>query len=182
MNLNPKNADIEVANEELGQFLQLTSGEIKVSIHEANGVIQTLTKTFMEMVSDVHEIQLAAEKLSDNVSDTKQKQQIIAKCKTYMDKVQAGTVGFQFYDKMSQRLRHTSGNLKKLKDMTEANDGISCKDSWQSLKYDIEKSYTMEEDRVLYKALMKGDSIKNAIQLAAEAQEKQQDTGNTELF
>ncbi|MDH5257101.1 MAG: hypothetical protein OEX07_03805, partial [Gammaproteobacteria bacterium] len=91
----------ESLNEELGQFLNLTSGEIKVSMREANGVVQTLTKTFMEMVGDVHEIQLAAEKLSDQGEDAKVKQQILAKCNAYLDKVQAGTVGFQFYDKMS---------------------------------------------------------------------------------
>ena len=173
---------VDAVNEELGQFLNLTSGEIKVSMREANGVVQTLTKTFMQMVGDVHEIQLAAEKLAAKGEDAAIKQEIIDKCNAYLDKVQDGTVGFQFYDKMTQRLNHTSGNLKKLMQMTEEPEALSSVEKWQALKQDIEQSYTMEEDRVLFKALMKGDSIQQAVRLAAEAQKKQQDEGGVELF
>jgi len=168
--------------EELGQFLNLTSGEIRMSVKEANGVVQTLTKTFMEMVGDVHEIQLAAEKLSGKSDDAEIKAQIIDKCAAYLDKVQEGTMGFQFYDKMTQRLNHTSGNLQKLKRMTEASETLNSIDNWKELKHDIEQSYTMEEDRVLFNALMKGDSIQEAVRLASEAQKKQLDENNTELF
>ena len=173
---------VDAVNEELGQFLNLASGEIKVSMREANGVVQTLTKTFMQMVGDVHEIQLAAEKLAAKGDDAAIKQEIIDKCNAYLDKVQDGTVGFQFYDKMTQRLNHTSGNLKKLMQMTEEPEALSSVEKWQALKQDIEQSYTMEEDRVLFKALMKGDSIQQAVRLAAEAQKKQQDEGGVELF
>ena len=182
MKSNQQQVEVQAVNEELGQFLNLTSGEINVSVREANGVVQTLTKTFMEMVGDVHEIQLAAEKMSDTGKDAEIKKQIIGKCNAYLDKVQAGTVGFQFYDKMTQRLNHTTGNIKKLIAMTEKPEAMSSVDNWKTLKHDIEQSYTMEEDRVLFKALMKGDSIQQAVRLAAEAQKEQQKTDNTELF
>jgi len=177
-----KSSQVQAVNEELGQFLNLTSGEIKVSMREANGVVQTLTKTFMEMVGDVHEIQLAAENLSGSGNDAEIRKQIIDKCNAYLNKVQAGTVGFQFYDKMTQRLNHTSGNIKKLIEMTEDPEAMVSRENWKALKHDIEQSYTMEEDRVLFKALMKGDSVQEAVRLAAEAQKKQQEMGNTELF
>ena len=177
-----KSNQVQAVNEELGQFLNLTSGEINVSVREANGIVQTLTKTFMEMVGDVHEIQLAASKMSDTGKDAEIKQQIIGKCNAYLDKVQAGTVGFQFYDKMTQRLNHTTGNIKKLIEMTEKPEAMASTDNWKALKHDIEQSYTMEEDRVLFKALMKGDSIKEAVRLASEAQKEQQEKDNTELF
>ena len=115
MKSNQQQVEVQAVNEELGLFLNLTSGEIKMSVREANGVVQTLTRTFMEMVGDVHDIQLAAEKLSGGGKDAEAKQQIIGKCKEYLDKVQAGTVGFQFYDKMTQRLNHTSGNITCLR-------------------------------------------------------------------
>ena len=182
--MKPSQQQVEnnVVNEELGQFLNLTSGEIKVSMREANGVVQTLTKTFMEMVGDVAEIQLAAEKLSDNGENAEIKRQILTKCTAYLDKVQAGTVGFQFYDKMTQRLNHTSGNIAKLIKMTEKPESMSSSEKWKALKHDIEQSYTMEEDRVLFNALMKGDSIQEAVRLATEAQKEQQMVDNTELF
>ena len=171
----------QIVNQELGQFLNLTSGEINLSVKEANKVVQTLTKTFMEMVGDVHEVQLAAQKLVVSDENAEIKQQIIERCKTYLDKVQAGTEGFQFYDKMSQRLTHTTGNLIKLKKMAEDSEGLESMEKWKALKQDIETSYTMEEDRVLFKALMQGDSIQEAIKLASEAQKKQA-KDNTELF
>ena len=182
MKPNQQQTEVQAVNEELGQFLNLTSGEIKMSVREANEVVQTLTKTFMKMVGDVHEIQLAAEQLSGHGEDTEIKQKIIKKCEGYLDKVQEGTMGFQFYDKMTQRLNHTSGNIKKLIDMNEEPEAMMSKDKWDSLKQDIEQSYTMEEDRVLFKALMQGDSIQQAIRLATAAHNKQKDTGNVELF
>ncbi|MDH3327404.1 MAG: hypothetical protein OEM38_11910 [Gammaproteobacteria bacterium] len=181
MKSNQAQAESQALNEELGQFLNLTSGEINMSVREASGVVQALTKTFMKMVGDVHEIQLAADKLSGGGEDAQVKQQILDKCNTYLDKVQEGTVGFQFYDKMTQRLNHTSGNIKKLMVMTEKPEALNSSDKWKSLKKDIEQSYNMEEDRVLFKALMQGDSIQEAVRLASDAQKKQK-SDNTELF
>ena len=56
-------------SQELNLFLSLASGEIKISMKEANTVVQKLTATFMEMVSDVHKIKIAAERMSENNKD-----------------------------------------------------------------------------------------------------------------
>ena len=173
----------EDLSQELNLFLSLASGEIKISMKEANGVVQKLTATFMEMVNDVHRIKIAAEKL--DVNDKKNealKTEITDMCDNYLNKVEAGTVGFQFYDKMTQRLQHTSGNIKRLMLMTERPDTLLDVNSWQQLKKNIEKSYNMEEDRALFQALMKGDSIQNAIKLSSEIQENRDRENKVELF
>ena len=53
----------EEFTQELNLFLSLASGEIKISMKEANSVVQKLTATFMEMVNDVHKIKISAEKM-----------------------------------------------------------------------------------------------------------------------
>jgi len=173
----------EDLSQELNLFLSLASGELKISMREANVVVQKLTATFMEMVNDVHNIKIAAERL--DVNDKKNmslKTEISSLCNNYLNKVEAGTVGFQFYDKMTQRLQHTSGNINRLMLMAERPDSLLDHNSWQQLKEKIEKSYNMEEDRALFQALMKGDSIQNAIKLATDIQEKQTEKDKVELF
>lgn len=173
----------EEFTEELNLFLSLASGEIKVSMKDASTVVQKLTATFMEMVNDVHKIKIAAEKMQTNDGEhAASKTEIIQLCDQYLNKVEAGTVGFQFYDKMTQRLQHTSGNIKRLMLMTERPNALFDKNSWEQLKENIEKSYNMEEDRALFHALMNGDSIQNAIKLATEIKEKQQKENKIEIF
>jgi len=180
--LQEKTTSSEELSQELNLFLTLATGEIKVSMKEASQVVQQLTKTFMEMVLEVHKIKVAAEQLQGNGKDQAFKKEILDTCNNYLDKVEAGTVGFQFYDKMTQRLSHTSGNIKQLIALTEKPEQLLDKQSWQTLKTNIEKSYNMEEDRALFQALMQGDSIQNAITMASEVHKQKQNSDNIELF
>ncbi len=179
MGISKQQVITEAFNSDLGKFLSLTTGEIKLSLKEANDVVQNLTKTFMDMVRDVQDIRLMADKLVDNEDNKELKKQILKSCDTYFDKVQSGTIGFQFYDKLTQRLTHTSENIKQLKKMSNDPASLVDPERWEKLMNDIEKRYNMESDRELFHSLMDGGSVKEAVNLAAENKNK---TGEIELF
>lgn len=164
---------------ELSKFLSLTTGEISLSMKEANEVVKNLTKTFMDMVRDVQDIRLIAAKLEDDSVNKELKQKILKSCDTYFDKVQAGTIGFQFYDKLTQRLIHTSDNIRQLKKMADEPTTLIDPAQWESLMGNIEKRYNMESDRALFHSLMDGSSVQEAVKLAAKNKSK---TGEIELF
>lgn len=170
-----------VFEQELGSFLDLASGEIKLSMKDATGSIQMLTKTFMEMVRDVHEIKAIAEEMRRE-KDLNRLEEIIKTCDGYLDKVQDGTTGFQFYDKLTQRLTHTSESMKQLRDLIEEPTKLQDEKQWLTFKNDLEKRYNTETDRKFFQAMMEGSSIKEAIRIALESRDKSHGEGSVELF
>lgn len=165
------------ANDSLLTFLSLMIGELKLSMKDASGSVNELTKTFMDMVRDVHEIKACAERGAKQKDSQAVLQEIIAISNTFLDKVQAGTVGFQFYDKMSQRITHASNSMQQsLKLLEEESDSTK----WEQLRKDIERQYNTEQDRALYNSIMQGKSIKEAVELATSKQGKS--ANNVELF
>ncbi|MDH5229842.1 MAG: hypothetical protein OEZ58_22330 [Gammaproteobacteria bacterium] len=179
------NQKMESTNEDaaglaaMSLFLALAIGELKLSTKDASGTVNTLTKTFMDMVRDVHEIKAVAEGLSDHAPDKATKAEILKTCDKFLDNVQAGTVGFQFYDKLSQRIQHTTLSLMNAKDIVEDENRFESADVWQSFREEMRKRYNMEQDRSLYTSLMQGLSISDAVK---QAMQNNSDEDNTELF
>ncbi|NOZ10013.1 MAG: hypothetical protein GXP09_03040 [Gammaproteobacteria bacterium] len=165
--------------QELALFMDISSGELKLAMGDAAGTMRQLTQTFMTMVTDVQEIKILAEVLNKKSSANTGANEIIAACDKYLDKVQAGTVGFQFYDKLTQRLRHTSKSMQQVKDILHAPDQLNDESVWQAFKDDIHQRYNTEEDRKLYQAIIKGLSIDEALSKASKQSKKKKDI---ELF
>ena len=169
-----------VFEQEMSTFLQLATGELKLSMKDASGSVQMLTKTFMEMVRDVHEIKALAEEMKagrgEKLAD------IIETCDSYLDKVQAGTVGFQFYDKLTQRLSHTSESIHKLHQMMQEPQKLQQSTEWESFRKDLQQRYNTEADRRFFEAMMEGTSIKEAIKMAMENRQNESKEGDVELF
>lgn len=175
------NALATVFEQEMGSFLELATGELKLSMKDASGSVQMLTQTFMEMVRDVHEIKAMAEEMKRQ-KDVNNIEEIIKTCDGYLDKVQDGTTGFQFYDKLTQRLSHTSESMKQLSSMMKEPEKLKDENQWDSFKSELEKRYNTEADRKFYQAMMDGASIKEAIRIAMEGRDKSADEGSVELF
>jgi hypothetical protein len=166
--------------QEMSSFLQLATGELKLSMKDASGSVQMLTKTFMEMVREVHEIKALAEEMKGGRGDNLE--QIIKTCDDYLDKVQDGTVGFQFYDKLTQRLSHTSESIKRLHSLMQEPQKLNESTEWESFRKDLQRGYNTEADRRFFEAMMEGSSIKEAIKIAMGNNSKENKAGDVELF
>ncbi|MDH5377029.1 MAG: hypothetical protein OEX00_01745 [Gammaproteobacteria bacterium] len=172
---NPEKA---AGRDAVNLFLALAVGEIMLSTKEATGSIQELTKTFMDMVNDVHIIKAEAEKAMGKADEAALKR-IDKMCDTFFDKVQAGTVGFQFYDKLTQRLQHTSVSLKKAMNLVESEDLFNSVSSWNEFRQDMRKRYNSEQDREMFEGLMSGKPIQEAVRIASKGKDS---SSNVELF
>jgi hypothetical protein len=170
--------DKTVLQAEMESFLKVSSAEISLSLKDSSESIKTLTKTFMEMVRDVHEIKVRLEALNVEPSAQLEKKELVQICDTYLDKVQSSTVGFQFYDKLTQRLSHNSKSMNKLMVMMDRGRAYD-QDQWDLFNNDMKKRYNTEKDRLMYEALMDGESINSAIKLATDAKTEE---GSVELF
>ena len=170
-----------IFEKEMTSFLQLATGEIKLSMKDASGSVQMLTKTFMDMVRDVHEIKALAEAMEKN-QKTDNAKEINKICDGFLDKVQDGTTGFQFYDKLTQRLAHTSESIRELNTMIEQPNKHNDTSEWDSFKENLKSRYNTETDRQFYDALMQGSSIKEAIRIAMNSRDNTKSEGSVELF
>ncbi|HEC13645.1 MAG TPA: hypothetical protein ENI80_10450 [Acidiferrobacteraceae bacterium] len=166
--------------QELALFMDISSGELKLAMNDAGGTMRQLIQTFMTMVTDVQEIKILAEALNKKSAANTGVNEIIGACDKYLDKVQAGTVGFQFYDKLTQRLRHASKSMQRVKDLLHAPDQLNDESAWQVLKDDIHQRYNTEEDRKLYQAIIEGLSIDDALSKASKQGKKKKK--DIELF
>lgn len=167
-------------NDALTIFMSLMIGELKLATKDASHSVNELTRTFMEMVRDVHEIKACAERASTQKDTNASLQEIIAVSNTFLDKVQAGTVGFQFYDKMTQRISHASNSMQRSLTLFGNTSVTADSPGWEQLRKDIEGRYNTEQDRTLYSSIMEGKSVKDAVELASAKQTTKAD--NVELF
>jgi len=161
----------------LGKLHQLVSAEVKLATKEASDSMNQLTKTFMDMVKDVHEILAQVEQLDVKAGDTG-KAAIKQTCDTFLDKVQAGTIGFQFYDKLTQRLYHASKTLTTADQSILEDKSFADPKIWSQVWQDMQGRYNTEQDRQMHQLVMEGKSVKDALNLA----EKSGNKTDVELF
>lgn len=164
---------------ELDNFLKVCVGEINLSMKDSSQSIRTLTTTFMDMVGDVHKLKVGLEELNVSASEQSKKEELTKLCDSYLDKVQDGTVGFQFYDKLTQRLTHSTKSMKKLLSILSKSGDIEKPENWEKLRDEIRKGFNTEKDRKVFDALMEGETIKKAVNLAMDNQSEE---GSVELF
>ncbi|MDH5300075.1 MAG: hypothetical protein OEW58_01780 [Gammaproteobacteria bacterium] len=170
--------DQTVMEREIEQFLKVSQAEINLSLKDSAESIRELTKTFMDMVRDVHEIKVGLAGLKVAQTEQAAKANLEKICDTYLDKVQDSTVGFQFYDKLTQRLQHNVRSMNKMMQMLERQGGYDAA-AWEQFRSDMKSRYNTEKDRLMFEALMEGKSIQTAISIAADARTGE---GSVELF
>ncbi|WP_348944229.1 hypothetical protein ABHF33_12320 [Chitinibacter sp. FCG-7] len=75
-------------------------------------------------------------------------------------------VAFQFYDRLSQRLEHVCGTLSALAGLVSDRQAMFVPAEWLKLQERIRSQYTMEQEKILFDAILRGVAINEAIELA----------------
>ncbi|MEK6748950.1 MAG: hypothetical protein AABY83_07050 [Pseudomonadota bacterium] len=150
------------SDDETALILKLAAAQTGLSLSQASDSVNTLTANFSEMVKSIHAIKLEAQKIS-----TQEAQDILAHCEEFLNRVQAALVGFQFYDRMHQRLDHIAHHLENTLQVVSDKGTVNDPAAWQILKDKIKKSYNIEEDRILFEQVMQGKPVKEAVKTAA---------------
>lgn len=164
--------------EAMEKMHDLIAGEIKLAAKEASRSVNELTKTFMDMVKDVHNILAQLELLGNEQAAVAGKQAINDTCNEFLNKVQAGTVGFQFYDKLTQRLYHATRTLGTVNKQVLNEESFADAAAWQVVWQDMEARYNTEQDREMHALVMEGKPVKEALNLAEQSGNK----SDIELF
>ncbi len=146
-------------------MLGLAIGQIEIAMRDSNESVNVLTSSFTSMFEHLQMIENASKKLPDDPFTLPLKQAIEADSRTVSVKMQEAIIAFQFYDKLTQRLGHVSHGIEQLASLIDDKSKLFNPNEWVKLQQDIQSKYTMEEERIMFNALVNGSSIHEALEM-----------------
>ena len=158
-------------------MLILSAVQVEDMLNESDVSVNTLTESltsFVEHMPAINDYLLALD--SGEVRD-----QALACCAETTDKIQASIIAFQFYDRMQQCLQHVTSNLKGLSELVEDQNRLYNPVEWRDFQHQIRSRYTMESEKLMFDAIVKGKSVDEALAIKNAHQEEDQ-SDNIELF
>lgn len=102
-------------------------------------------------------------------------------CESIQQTINSSIIAFQFYDRLSQCLQHTTEGLKGLSSLIDTPNRLYNPFEWHQFQEQIRARYTMESEKIMFDAVHQGKTIEEALKLAAEF-DQQGDDDEIELF
>lgn len=169
-------------------MLALAVAQIESSMTDGEQSVSTLTASFTKMAQYVGKIRDVTQKITPDKLD-KYKSVISHTTTELEENVHAAVVAFQFYDRISQRLDHVCNSLDRLGGLINDKTSLYDPNKWQDLQDSIKTSYTMEAERIMFEHILRGHSIKEALEIYRhhfdkneEADKQSDDDDDIELF
>lgn len=145
-------------------MLNLAVAQIEYSLTDGDVSIGVLTESFTSMSEGIQNIAEAVKSFSKfSDIDPGLHNEVMQQCGQLSGEMQRAIIAFQFYDKLVQRLSHVRNSMTHLSDVIGDDEKLRSLDAWQKLQQTIRNSYTMEEDRELFDAILAGRSISEAL-------------------
>ncbi|HRF45284.1 MAG TPA: hypothetical protein PLD30_13770 [Candidatus Competibacteraceae bacterium] len=153
-------------------MLALAVAQIEISMRDSDGSVEMLSNSFTSMVGQVKMIERTAAALPDTAENAAAKAAMIESCATISGMMHSAIVAFQFYDKLTQRLSHVTSSLGSLANLVSDARRLYNPYEWLGMQEKIKSRYTMEEERLMFEAMMAGKSVKQALAIYTDAMEK----------
>lgn len=158
------------------KLLAISTVQVEGGLKVGDESVGVLAESFTSIVDDMNAIQEILMTLEPSI----QREDALRHCKSTQEKIYSSIVAFQFYDRLQQCLQHVSIGLKGLSSLIESPNKLYNPAEWHKFQEEIRSRYTMESEKVMFDAIVHGKSIEEALILAAEF--KQQDDDEIELF
>ncbi|MFZ2406851.1 MAG: hypothetical protein WAW41_17080 [Methylobacter sp.] len=158
-------------------MLILSAIQVEDMLNESDMSVNTLTESFTSIVEHMQAI-------NDHLlalDSCPIRNEAIACCAETTDKIQASIIAFQFYDRMQQCLQHVTSNLKGLSELVENPNRLYNPAEWRQFQHEIRARYTMESEKLMFDAIVKGKSVSEALAIKNAHQEEDL-SDNIELF
>lgn len=163
--------------QETVRMLNLAVTQLERTMSDGSESVNALTETFASLIGGIQAIGMAAK----NLPDTPEKATIEANVNPAAEKINTAIIAFQFYDKLSQRLAHVSNSLDALGKLIANPTRLFNPYEWHGLQAMIKSKYTIEQDRIMFEAILSGATVDEALALSTKGKQ-QEDDGDVELF
>ncbi|MDH5423514.1 MAG: hypothetical protein OEY29_00800 [Gammaproteobacteria bacterium] len=164
-------------------MLNLATAQIEYSMTDGDESIDVLTESFTSMSSGISSIAKAIESFSTYSDiDPLLHKEVKQQCTELSGEMQKSIIAFQFYDKLVQRLSHIRNSMSNLTALIGDEESLHSVEAWKTLQAVIRDSYTMEEDKQLFDAILAGEPIIEALRKLAEKKKTAGTDDEIELF
>lgn len=153
-------------------MLALAVAQIEISMRDSDGSVEVLSNSFTSMVGQVKMIERTVAALPETPEVADAKATIIDNCTMIGETMHEVIIAFQFYDKLTQRLSHVTSSLGALADLVSDVRRLYNPYEWLGMQEKIKSRYTMEEERLMFDAMMEGKSVKQALAIYLHAMEE----------
>ncbi len=119
---------------------------------------------------------------SPSAGEIARKGNVSASCSSLAKKVETAIMAIQFYDAMTQKLTHISENLQALADSMADPGRVNQPIAWHALKQRTRARFTMESERRVFDALMRGITMEEAVRAVKPAGAEPPPAGAIDLF
>ncbi len=160
-------------------MLNLAVAQIEKSMGGGDDSVTALAESFTSVVGNTEVIAQAARRLPEG----DEKKTIEANCHSVTQRVQAAIIAFQFYDILAQRLSHVSYSLASLGELLSDEEKLFNPYEWSGLQEMIRSKYTLDADKAMFEAIVKGASIEEAIKISEQHRsQSKNDDDDIEMF
>ena len=123
--------------------LQTAANRIQRALDEASPSVEQLGSAFTAIVLHSRQLNDLTEKQGDDDS----RQQMQVSCNKIEHEAGQAIIGFQFYDRLSQRLEHVRGSLLAIAELMEDTDPHPRLEDWEKLVVKIVDTLCLDDDR-----------------------------------
>ncbi|MCK4950418.1 MAG: hypothetical protein KAS48_01265 [Gammaproteobacteria bacterium] len=162
---------------EANKLLILLSTQIRYAMLESEISVNTLTDSFQEMIAHVNCINETVQGNTDDES----KKIILSECDEVLKKMLSTIIAFQFYDKLSQRMAHSSDSLDLFNEQLACIDHSFNPEKWNTMLDQINAHYTIEYDRSIFNTVIHGQLASDIADDSASISNNEE-PGDIELF
>lgn len=146
-------------------MLFLAVCQIEASIKESNTSVDSLTSSFTDLAKHSREVDEHVQEMTDLSDLDDIKRQVNETSVEMQTKINQAITAFQFYDRVSQRLDHVARNLERVSDVIGDPAAINNPSIWEHIQNEVKNSYSMESERIMFEHIMRGASVKEALEI-----------------
>ena len=146
-------------------LLCLAMAQVETTLNDSSKDVSKLTTAFTHIASDAQKLGVACTKLENPDDFAAAKPEITSLASSISQEMGMAIVAFQFYDRLSQKLGHVNDSLTHLGDIISDSTRLYNPNEWLKIQEEIKTNYTMECERIMFDLIMKGATIKEALEL-----------------
>lgn len=143
----------------------LATTQIETAIKDSAKSVNDLTHSFTDISKESKIISTIAEELQPCTSDNQKMTELLSSAKHLNKSIESSVISFQFHDRISQKLAHINLGLASLADLIGDPAKLFNPIEWEKIQLEISKSYSLECERMMFEAIMKGATVQEALEL-----------------
>lgn len=139
--------------------------QIEATLTDSNESVTTLTNSFTHLAKHTNEVSSHIQELQEVSELDSFKKDLANTAREMTDNISQSIQAFQFYDRVCQRLDHVARSLEKVSSVMGDAERIQHPQAWKDIQLSIKNSYTMEAERIMFEFIMRGGSVKDALEI-----------------